>query len=462
MTGIISTGIGSGLDIQSIVTQLVAAEGAPVEGQLARREATVQSKLSAFGSLKASLSTLQSAAEGIATQEDILKRKVTSADEESFTAEITGTASPANYAIEVINVASAQRLTSGVFADSTATVGTGTLTLTVGTDSVDIEVAQGDNSLSAIRDAINGSAENPGVSATIVNADAGSYLILTAEKTGTGNEITVTQTGGDGGLSALEYDSSTGLGSLTESQAADDARIRIDGFEVQSSTNTFAAAIDGVSIEVLQGTEGTTRNLLVENDFDATKTEISRFVTAYNSLVDLNQTLTAFDQDSGSAGALLGDATLRGIVNQVRNEMNSAVSGAGGVFNLLGDIGIELQLDGKFTIDQAALDDALDQDFSRVGQLFTSEDGFATRLAATTETFLQSDGILQIRTDGLDSQVERINEQRERLELRLTSLEERLFRQYNALDSLLAELSNTSTFLNAQLQNLPGFTRDNN
>ena len=183
---------------------------------------------------------------------------------------------------------------------------------------------------------------------------------------------------------------------------------------------------------------------------------------SYNALIDLNNSLTAFDQESGTSGALLGDATLRGIVTQVRNDINSAVTGLEGPFSLLGDIGIELQLDGKFDTNLTELKEALADDFSQVGQLFTSETGFATRLAATADSFLETDGILQIRTEGLDSQVERINEQRERLNVRLTSLEERLFRQYNALDSLLAELNNTSNFLNQQLNNLPGFTRESN
>ncbi len=462
MTGIQSTGIGSGLDITSIVTQLVAAEGAPVEERLTRREATVQGKLSAFGTLTSALNEIKAAAEDIGTLDKLLLRKATTGDEEIFTATVTGDAAPSNYNVEVVNLASVQKLTSGVFTDSTAVVGTGTLTIEVGGNAFDIEISSSNNTLSGIRDAINEAVANTGVAASIVNAEAGSYLILSGEKPGEDNTITITQTGGDGGLSALEYDSDLATGSLTQTQAADDARIRIDGLLVQSESNTFASAIDGVELNILQGTSGATQSLAVENDVDETANKITRFVRAYNDLIDLNSSLTSFDQELGVAGALLGDATLRGIVTQVRTEINTAVTGLDGPFSLLGDVGIELQLDGKFDTDLVKLKEALSDDFSQVGQLFTSETGFATRLASTADTFLRSDGILQIRTEGLDSQVERINEQRERLNNRLTSLEERLFRQYNALDSLLAELNNTSNFLNSQLQNLPGFTRERN
>ena len=149
-------------------------------------------------------------------------------------------------------------------------------------------------------------------------------------------------------------------------------------------------------------------------------------------------------------------------MSEIRREITSAVESASGSFRLLGDIGIELQVDGKFDTDLGALKDALAGDFNQIAQLFVSENGFATRLAATADNYLGSDSILQTRTDGLDAQVERINEQRERLEVRLASLEERLFRQYNALDSLLSELNNTSSFLQTQFANLPGFTRDRN
>jgi len=460
MTGIQSRGIGSGLDIQSIVTQLVAAEGAPVESQLARREAAVQSELSAFGSLRSALSNIKTAADNISSLEQILSRKVSVGNEDVFTATVDTDAVPGRYSVEVVNTASAQKLISGAFADQTTAVGTGTLTIAYGSDTFELNLEAGNNSLSDIRDAINASPDNTGVAASIVNAEDGSYLVLSGDKTGNENTITITEADGDGGLAALTYDSATATGALTQTEGADDARIRIDGLLVQSATNDFDTAINGVSISVLRGSDGSAFDLSVENDVSQTAGKISAFVNSYNALIDLNRSLTAFDQESGVAGTLLGDSTLRGIVTQIRRELTTAVDGVSDSFSLLGDIGIELQVDGKFEINSGELNDALAGNFSQIAQLFVSENGFATRVAETADELLASDSTLQIRTDGLDAQVERINEQRERLQDRLVVLEERLFRQYNALDSLLAELNSTSSFLQSQFANLPGFTRN--
>lgn len=462
MASIVSTGIGSGLDVSGIVQQLVTAEGAPVEGRLAQREAFAQSKLSAFGSIKSALSDLKSRADAIQSLDSLLTRSATSGDEDAFTVTAESGAAPARYALEVLNVAAAQKLTSGAFADAQTSVGTGTLTVSIAGSSMDLVFDAENSSLSDIRDAINSSPDNPGVSATIVNADAGSYLILTADNTGAANEIMVTQSGGDGGLAALEYDPANFLTSLTESIAADDARIEIDGLLVQSENNTFATAIEGVTIDVLADTAGITQSLVVENDTAATSSAIRSFMNSYNALVELNSNLTSYDQESDVAGALIGDSTLRGIITQVRNEMNRAVTDISGPFTLLSDIGMELQVDGKFEIDSEKLTESLESDYQRVAQLFTNSDGFAVRVFETADTYLASDGILETRTDGLNGQIDNITEQRERLTIRLTSLEERLLRQYNALDSLLGELNNTSNFLASQLQNLPGFTKPGN
>ena len=459
MASIVSSGIGSGLDITGIVQQLVAAEGAPVESRLARKEATAQAKLSAFGSIKSALSDFQSKSEAIKDLDKILVRSASSSDPEVFLATASTEAQPASYSLEVVQLARVQKLSSGAFADANTAVGTGTLTIEYDGSTVNLDITVGNESLDAIRDAINTSSNNPGVSASIVNAETGSYLILTGDATGDSKTIKVTQSGGDGGLAALEYDPGSGLNSLTESQAAQDALIRIDGLDVRSETNSFSDAVEGVTIDVVRSTEGGVETLTVNNDKDATSAAINDFVDSYNSLIDTYQSLTSYDQESNIAGALIGDSTLRGIVTEVRRQMSQAVTGATGSYSLLVDIGVELQVDGKLEVDSEKLTEALDNDFFQVGQLFSASDGFAVRAFDTAKSFLDSDGILEARTNGLNSTIEDIEEQRESLNDRLGSLEARLLRQYNALDGLLSELNNTSNFLNSQLQNLPGFTK---
>ena len=179
------------------------------------------------------------------------------------------TALPASYSVEVVNLATSQKLTSGSFATADTVVGTGALTIAVGANAFNIEITDENNSLSGIRNSINAALENTGVAATIVTADAGSYLILTGEKTGASNTMVVTQTGGDGGLSALEYDPGNSLFSLTESIAAQDALVRIDGFDILSDSNVIDGAIEGVTINLLQSDPGVPETLLVANDSDA-------------------------------------------------------------------------------------------------------------------------------------------------------------------------------------------------
>lgn len=460
MASIVSSGIGSGLDIAGIVQQLVAAEGEPVESRLGQQEFRAQAKLSAFGSLKSALASLRDNLEVMQSLDQFLSRKAISGNESKFTVSAGTNALPASYALEVVQLAQAQKLTSGAFLDADEIVGTGTLTVAVGATSMDLDITVDNNSLAGIRDAINASTDNPGVSATIVNADSGSYLIMTADDTGAANTITVTQTGGDGGLSALEYDPGNSLFSLTESIAPQDALIRIDGLDVMSDSNTFAGAVEGVTITALEETGGFSEALIVENDQDAARELITKFVDSYNELVTTVDTLTAYNAESEQGAPLLGDSTIRGIRDQIRREMSTAVEDIDANFSLLSDVGIELQLDGKLSINEDQLGTVLAEDFVKFGQLFSTTDGFATRLFTLTDGFLEADGIIESRTQGLTAQIEGINDDRSALNDRLASLETRLLRQFNALDSLLAQLSSTSNFLSQQLNNLPGVTND--
>ncbi len=459
MASIISSGIGSGLDIGGIVQQLVAAEGQPLDTRLTLKESKAQAKLSAFGSLKSSLSGVRDKLEAMKTPEKFLVRKATSSNEDVFSVTADTNAVPAQYSIEVVQTATSQKLTSGAFTGADAVVGVGTLTIDVGASRMILNISTENNTLAGIRDAINSSTSNPGVSATVVNADSGSYLILTADGTGAENTLTVTQAGGDGGLAALEYDPANSLVSMTESIPAQDALIRIDGLDVMSSSNTITGAVEGVTISIFGDTGGSSESLLVSNDTSATKTLVEEFVSAYNDMITTIDSLTAYSAENEQAAPLLGDSTIRGIRDQIRREMSTAVNDLDATFSTLSEVGIELQLDGKLSVNETRLGEVLADDFVKFGQLFSTTDGFATRLYDLTDGFLQSDGIIESRTQGLTAQIDGITDDREALNDRLLALETRLLRQFNALDSLLAQLSTTSNFLSQQLANLPGATR---
>ena len=456
MPSIVSTGIGSGLDIAGIVQQLVAAEGQPVETRIAQQEARAQAKLSAFGSLKSALSDFRDKVETMKTLDKFLSRTASSGNEDYFTVAAGTSALPASYQLEVVQLAQAQKLTSGAFTDADDVVGTGTLTIAVGADSMDLTIDGTNNTLAGIRDAINAATDNPGVSATIVNADSGSYLIVTGDSTGAANEITITQAGGDGGLSALEYDPGGGLTSMTESIAPQDALIRIDGLDVMSESNTFTGAVQGVTIEAVATSGGVAETLLVENDADAAKNLVADFVESYNTLVNTFDNLTSYDTENEIAAPLVGDSTIRSIRDQIRRELSIGVQDLDANFSSLSEVGVEVQLDGTLSINDERLDATIAEDFVKFGQLFSTTDGFATRLYDLTDGYLESDGIIESRTQGLTTTIEGYGEDRQALNDRLASLETRLLRQFNALDSLLAQLTSTSNFLTQQLNALPG------
>ncbi len=462
MASIISSGIGSGLDIAGIVQQLVAAEAAPAEQRFARQEARIQSKLSAYGSLKSALSEFRDQLEDMKTLNTLLTRRANSGNEDLFTVVADETAIPASYSVEVVQLAQSEKLISGAFADADALVGTGTLTVTVGAVSFDVEITEENNTLAGIRDAINAAPDNAGLNTTIVNADGGSYLVLSGARTGAAYTVSVAQAGGDGGLAALTYDAASGTGTLTRSSAAQDAEVRIDGLVVYSETNTVTGAIDGVSLDLFEARPGELNDATIAYDAPAVGGTIRSFVDAYNALVDTVGSLTSFNADTREAGPLLGDATLRGIRDQLRRELSTAAGDSLSVYRNLSDIGITLQTDGKLSVDDTKLDNALADNFQDVGRLFAGTEGFAVRLYERADRALADDGALETRTDGLNDGIERIEEQREALSLRLEAVETRLFRQFNALDSLISQLTSTSNFLTQQLASLPTPGSNNN
>ena len=457
MASLTSTGIGSGLDITGLVQQLVAAEAAPVETRLGIQEAKAQSKLSAFGSLKAALADFRDQVDVMRKLDSLSLRKATSADETRFTVSVDKDAAAANYSIDVRQLAQAQKLSSTAYASPETVIGTGTLSIATGTGVFSVDIDDQSNTLSGIRDAINAEPGNSGVAATIVNAEAGSYLILSSDTTGVANSITVTQSGGDGGLVALEYDPGNGLNSLSESVAAQDAQVRIDGLDVSSSTNIFDSAIDGVRLNVIAADPDVPVTLVVANDHETVLATVDEFAEKYNSLVAVLDELTVYDAEAQVSGPLLGDTVARGIRDQIRRELSASVTAIEADFSSLAEVGVELQLNGTLSVDAGRLSTVLNEDFNRFGQLFNGTDGYAVRLYDIAESFLQSGGILQTRTDGLNSQIEEVGEQRISLNERLSALQTRLLRQFNALDSLLGELNQTSNFLSQQLSNLPGF-----
>jgi flagellar hook-associated protein 2 len=453
MGSITASGLGSGIDIDSLVTRLVQAEGTPKKTALDLRETKLQTKLSAFGSLRSAASQLRTALNALSDLGRFQARSVTVGDKTLFSATAGGSSVPGGYAVEVVDLARAHKLRSadGAFASASTVVGTGTLTLALGTDSVDITIGDDNKTLAGVRDAINAAGGNPGITASIVNGSAGAQLVLTAADTGAANEIRVRQAGGDGGLAALTFDPGVAT-SLVEVQAAGDARIVVDGIEATSSTNVFSDVVTGVEITALaKSSAGATSALTIGYDRAASQRMVEDAVKAYNSVLGSLRALGKYDAATRTGGPLLGDSTLRDFTNSLRNEMGRPLTGQS-TFGSLSDLGVSFALDGTLTVDSAKLQSALGSNFDAVGRAFAdSTSGLAVRLDRLVDSYLDPGGLLDARTRGLQESIKDVGTSRTQLADRLTQTEARLRKQFSAMDALVGQLRNTGSFLSSQL-----------
>ncbi len=444
MAGLSAPGLGSGLDISSLVTQLVAAERAPQQTTIDSQRSKVTSQVSALGSLKSSLSALRDAIATLESGTAFGARTATSSDSTAFSASAAAGAVDGSYAIEVVQLAAAQKSASASYASSSAEVGTGTLSLGVGSTSIDIVIDSSNNTLAGIRDAINSASDNPGVSATIINGTSGSQLVLTSRQSGVDNSFSLAASGGDGGLDTL-------VGGFSSLIVAKNAIVKVDTIEVSSATNTVSGAIDGVTLNLAGAKPGVVLALDVGLDRSAIKGSLDSFVKAYNGYISLTKQLTAYDATSGKKGALLGDSTLRSITSQISRTLGGTAYGSSGSLASLSELGISVQLDGTLALNADKLTAALDTGIERVSSLFAGSNGLATALSTQLGGWIDSGGTFESRTQSLDQRTRQLDDGQARLDARMLSVQARYQSQFTKLDSLLSSLNNTSTFLTQQL-----------
>ena len=443
-----SSGIGSGLDVNLIVSQLMSAERAPI-ATLKARQSTYNAKLSAYGTLKSTLDSLKTTLKGLDGQ-GMAARSVTSSNDKVLGASVGSGAVPGTYAIEVSTLAQQHKLMSPGFADAKAALGNGSLTLQVGgADPITLPAA--DYTLQGLSNAIN--TAKAGVSATIINDGTESHLVITAHQSGKDNTVKITATGG---LSAFEYDAETppapGTG-MEQKQAALDAQFTIDGIPVSSASNKAADAIQGLTLNLSKTNVGEAVTLTVENDKTAVKGAIKTFVDAYNKLNSTVRSMTSYNATAQSGAVLNGDTGASSIITGLRKELTASVSGAGSLSSL-SSIGIAFQRDGSLAIDDAKLQKAMDSSFDDVAALFSGTDGYTARLTAATTSMLGTGGVIASRTEGLNSSIRSLTDRQADMEVLLAQTEKRYRAQFTALDSMMNSMQSTSNFLAQQLASL--------
>ena len=441
---ITSTGVGSGLDVNALVTQLMSAERAPAETRMAGVEKDTRAQISAFGTLTSSLSALETALKKFDGSGALAGRKATVADGAGYTATATSSAAPGRYLISVERLAQAHRLQSATVArnaDGTAAqVGYGTLAIRVGTgDPINVTVSQGAGTLAGIRDAINAQAGDK-VAATVVSGDAGDVLLVTSRTTGTDGTVSITASGGDGGLAALD----TATGTITTKDTAQDAQVVIDGITRTAKGNTISDAITGVTLTLSAANAGKTFALDVGEDPASLKTTLNDFINAYNSTIRQLRSLSAPGVDGAVAGALAGDATPRAIQQTLRNAI-------GGAYADLSKLGLKTAVDGTLTLDATKLDAALASDATAVKKLFAETADFGKGLRDVLHNYLGDTGLLAGRKQNLDDRMKALTRQRSDFESRMDRLEASYRRQFTALDGMMAKLQGTSNYIAQQL-----------
>lgn len=462
-------GYNSGLDIQSIVESMVAAEKAPKEAQLKRIETESTAKISGVGQFRSAISDLQAILKELNKPELYDKRTAVSSDAKLVTASTTKEALTGTYKIDVESLASASKVaTAPVSGGSSFTYGQGgSLTISVGSNQLkSVSIADG-ATLKDVRDAINSQLGSEGVSANIVTDPSTntSRLVLSSNKTGSGNDLTVVATGGSefAKLSVPAYDSQNPAAGVSYMSMASNAKFSVDGLSLESATNNVTGAIEGVTFNLLGKTEaGKPITLSIDQDKSAVKATITKFVDAYNGLMEVAKELTGVTSvGEGKApvtGALVGDSSVRNLITAMRNELVSSTGDSG--IRILTDLGITTQQDGTLKVDDTKLSKALNDNFDSVGAYFSGDTGLMKRLDNKLDPYTQASGILEKRLDGLQDTIASVDKQRTALNLRVTAMQERLLKQFTAMDTLIGQLNQTSDRLSQTLASLPGVTKD--
>lgn len=381
--GITATGLSSGLDVNSIVAQLVQADIQPKQQRFDRSEAIYQAQLSGYSTVKGALAAFQSAALKASSASEYLGKSATSSASDEVAVTVENDAVVGDYRLEVTQLAEEMSLASGVFASRTSEIGTGTLTITLGTTTFNSEsdsysfVADGEatptsvsitsnnNSLAGIRDAIN--AAGAGTIASIINDGSGYRLVLRSESTGAANSIAISVADTSdssntdaAGLSRLSFDSNSR--NLTQTNSAQDALLTINGLSISSATNTLSTAVEGVSLN-LKGKTTSAVNISVGRDTVKAKAAVVGLVDGYNQLVDSLAPLTSYNASTGTGGLLTGDSTLRTIVTSLKSKLNASIQGVSVNYATFAELGITTNVKtGKLSIDSVKLDKVIKED----------------------------------------------------------------------------------------------------
>lgn len=471
--GISSIGLGSGLDVEKIVSQLVALESKPI-ATLQTKASGINTQISAFSQLKSQIANLQEQATKLTKKDTWLGNTLTSSNSAVVSGTATSGAVQATYDLMVSQMAAGQTVGSGLVPSGTA-LGTGKLTITMGewsstnasgvssgfkantkdgaNVSFSVDITADDDSLTKIAAKIN--AAKGDVSATVLKDHTGERLVLQSKSTGVNSAFQVEAEGAD--LQRFAYDGGNTVGSMNRSVQAQDTLATINGIQMASHTSTFTDVAEGVTLTVSQkmATDAVPVRITIANDSASAKTALKNFVESYNALSNALNTMTAYNKDTKTSGTLQGDSTAVNLQSVLRRIV-SGPGGSDGAFSSLSQIGIAFQTDGTLKIDDTKLDKSL-KDPESMSKFFAVDvddanlDGFAVRLKDFTTGLLSVDGTFATKDTSLKDALKRNTSDQERQTNRVTAYEARVRAQYSRLDTQMSSLSALDTYITQQV-----------
>lgn len=461
MASISTLGIGSGLDLSSILDSLQAAQKATLT-PISKQQSSYTAKLSGYGTLKSALVSFQTANTAL-NKADLFTATSTASSSTAFSATTTGNAVAGKYTINVTQLAQSQTLTTkNTQPDSKTAIATGDSVLTIqqggGKEPVTINVSAANSSLGGIRDAINNS--KSGVSASIINVGNGQYrLSVTSDDTGSDNAMKLSVSGDSALQSFMGYNgtSTDAANSMVESVTAQNAELTVNNIKIINSSNTISDALEDITLNLKDVTTGN-QTLTITKDTSKAESAVKAWVDAYNSLQDTFSSLTKYTavdsgatQDSGN-GALLGDSTLRTIQTQLKGLLNNPQSSSS--FKTLAQIGVTSDPStGKLELDNDKLSAALKKDASGVKEMIVGDgkaSGITTVIGNNVTSWLSSTGIIKAATDGVSKTLNNLTVQYNKASERIDSEMARYKAQFTQLDVMMSSLNSTSSYLTQQ------------
>lgn len=450
-----SAGVGSGLDVESLIAKLVAVERQPITA-LSTRQQSYKDQLSAYGKLLSAATSLQTATAAIDTASDFKGYAATVADTDYASATASSSAASGTFSLNVAKLAKANKLQSS----GDPVISAGTIDIEIGDISTPPFVRKSGTSkvtvnftgstLAELRTAINDA--DAGVTASIVaGADGKKYLILTSNETGV--DSTIKLSGATGGLTTLNYDPEAPGAAFTQIDAAQNAEAYIDGLKVSGTSNTITDAITGVNV-TLKKTHALltdTTTVTVGPDTAGMQTKAENLIKAWNDFNSLVKSLTKYDATTKKGSTLTGDSTVVSMANRLRDTLFSSPTGVSTAYPRLSDLGITLQTDGSLKLDSSKFGTAVSANLSAVTDTMTA---FGAAFKTLADSYVNSTGVISTKTSSLTTSISAFDKRIAALELQVTAIEKRYRAQYSALDALMGRLQTQSTYLSQQLSRL--------